>query len=500
MNESARPSKSLWEHAGFPGVPNYRQEHTAKSIDQVFKQRLAELRAAGADTTERTEAVLAWTVLRDDRLREKMRYYYDYEVLNQATNREAGPGELLEYEEQYEKIRQEAAADAAEMISRGASEKRANWMQQYTVRRRHDEETFLRRPGLPGVSETWSPHGHGVKSIGLAATWVGLTFALVAVATLLGVAGPLAGVLTSSAAFAVPAGLGALGGSAWIIHGRYVTKPLSWNKWLAADTRGNWPVFAWSLLAISVGVAFPPWVVALWIPLSAGLPLLAPRLRRRLFESVGGVNGSMLEPGELVGRAPLYSSNRFVPANSTLQADAPAMPTALPMRSRDGSSGLSVDSSQETLRDLAEHAGLEASGLESDVHKIASAILLDVLVATTGADDLRLVGQYGSGPIRVLARALSIGLGQELVTADAGELILSRPGRAVAPWHAQEATAFKEFAEKHLCEQDALLALRMAGDVLSETSELDYPHVGLYRLETLSYALTYAGASVPSSA
>lgn len=500
MNETERTPKSLWEHAGFPGVPNYRQEHTAESVDQVFKQHLADLRARGADTVERTEAVLAWSVLRDDTLREKLRYFYDYEVLNQATHREVGPGELLEYEEQYDKIRREAAAEAAEMVSNGVSEKRAEWVERYTVRRRHDEETSLHRPGLPGVTETWSPRGHGVKSLGLAAAWVGFTLGLVVLATLLGVAGPVAGVLTGSPVIAAIAGVGALGSVAWNIHGRYVSEPRSWNRWLEGDTRGNWPLFVWGLLAISVGVAFPPWVAALWIPVSAGVPLLVPRLRRRLLESVGGVNGAMLEPGELLLREPRFSSNRFVPANSTIQADAPAMPPGLPVRSRDGSSGLTIDSSQETLQALAEHAGLEASGLESGVHKVAGAILLDVLVATTGVDDLRLVGQYGSGSIRILARALSIGLGQELATADGEPPGVPRPGRAVAPWYVQEATAFREFAEKHLCEQDARLALRMAADVLLEARALDYPHVALYRLETLTFALTYAGASEPSSA
>lgn len=498
MTDRNRIQKSLWEHAGFPGVPNYHQEHTTESVDLVFKKHLDELRADGTDTAEVVESVLSWSVLRDDGLREKLRYYYDYGVLNQATNREAGPGELLDYHNQVDQIEREAAADAAEMLANGATEKEAAWAEQRTAQRRHDEESVIRRPSLPDATETWPPALPGVKALGWSAAWTGLTFALVVLAHVLGVGGFIADFLLAAPWVGLAAGLAGFGASAWIIHGRYVSLPISRNKWLGADTRGNWPVLVWSFLTASVFAAFPLWVGAAWIPVSAGLPLLYGPFRRRLLESVGGVNGPMLEAGELLGREPEFGPNVFVPANSTIQADAPAMDVTLPIRLRDGSPGQDLDGVQEGLLNLADHAGVKPSGLADDVHKVIGALLLDALVGATGSDDLRLVAQYGSGPMKVASKAAAVGLGQDLLTLDSAAD--AKPGRAVAPWFAEEAAAYQQFVEKHLCSSDAKMALTATAQILADAVDEDFPHLARYRLETIAYALTYAGSSFPSSA
>lgn len=497
MNGERQTRKSLWEHAGYPGVPNYHQEQSTSDVDAVFKERLARLHNGRAETRERVEAVLAWTTLRDEELRETLRYYYDYEVLNQATNLEAGPAELLEYHEQVERIRREAAADAEAHRAEGGSDKSAEWMEAYTLKRRHDAETYLRKPALPGAAETWAPRHPVLKALGWGAAWTGLTAGLSALALVLNVSGSVAGVLAGIPWLTVTLAVVATLGLAYVIHGWYDYRPISWNKWLSADKRGNWPLLVWCLVAASVGIAAPLWVTAVWIPLSAGLPLLNGRFRRRIRESVGGVEGPMLELQELAGRPARHSSNVFVPANSTIQAEGPALAVAMPMRTRDGSAGHSVAGCQETLLSLAEHASVESSGLAVDVHKVAAALVLDAVVGSTGADDLRLVAQYGSGPMELTARAITIGLGQEVL--EDPEPGCDRPGRAVAPWFQEEAEAYRQFVDKHLCAADADLALASAAQILRESSGSDFPHLVRYRLETLCYALS-ASASWPSSA
>lgn len=498
MTESSRERKSLWELAGYPGVPSSHQLQTSEDVDRVFKGRLLDMEVNGAETLDRVEAVLAWTTLREDDLRGKLQYYYDYEVLNQSTNMEAGPAELLEYHEQVDQIRREVEKDVSDHLNEGGSEKSAQWLRSYRMKRRHDAETSLHRPDLPGATESWNPKHPFLKSLGWGMAWGLLTLLLGSAAGLLHELGPIARLATTVPWVGVSALASAIGLVTYVVFDLYDFKPISQNRWLGADRRGNWPVLVWSLVVGAVAVTMPLWATAIWIPASAAGPLLIPRFRRRLLQSVGGAQGQMLEARELVGKEPFYGCNVFVPPNSSTHADGPALPASLPGRSRDGSPAYSVDATQGTLHELAEHAGVQASGLESDVHKVTASLLLDVAVGVTGADDLRLVAQYGSGPMHVVARAVTLGLGQDLMDEVLTETV-PKPGRAVAPWMNGEVRAYREFVENLLVPDDAKLALLTAARILESTKDLDYPHLARYRMETLTYALAAAASSMASA-
>ena len=493
MSTQDSTRKSLWEHVGYPGIPPRNQPQTTEDVDRVFKGHLTQMHEGRAPTLERVESVLAWSTLRDEEFRSTLSYFYDYGILNQPTNREAGPAELLEYQEQVDAIRADAATEALGRLADGGSERSAKRLEERIFNRRHNEETRVRRPALPSVEETWEPRRPVLKSLGWGALWTLLTVALGGFAYLVDVPGLVPEFLAGKPWVSLVAAVVSVAVVFYVAHGWYVYKPSSQNKWLYGDKRGRWPLLVWALVSVSVGVAFPLWVLALWVPVSAGVPLLIPRFRERLIESVGAVEGPMLELRELRGSPGKFRANVFVPANSTIQAEAAALPYSLPVRSRDGSGAYSVDASQEALLSLAEHSSVEPSGLANDVHKVVGAVLLDVVVGATGVDDLRLIGQYGSGPMRLVARAVTLGLGQDVLPVP-GELD-GRPGRAVADWREGEADAYREFTSKLLSEDDARLALRVAVTELDAAVDYDFPHQVRYRLETLRHALICAAAS-----
>lgn len=498
MSTERDTPKSLWEHAGYPGVPNARQSQTQEDVDRTFKEHLQAQHDEQAATHERVESVLAWSVLREDDLRSKLAFLYDYEMLNQATNREPGPAELLDYQLQVDEVEQQVDERVRQRRAEGMSERDAENLRGNMFNRLHDENTRLSRPALPGVSETWEPRHPLLKAVAVGVSWTAFAGALVFVLHMLGWAGPIGELLmrwTWLGALAGVAG-GALVGL-WSLN-VFMARPRSEGRWLLEDTRGNWPALFWGAAMIAVGVAAPLWVTAVAVPVSAAALLANPRLRQRILGSLGGATEPALQAKELLGATADYGANVFVPAASTQQAAGPALPTFLPAHLRYGSSADTVNATQEGLLELADHCSVYPSGMETDVHKIVAALLLDVVVASTGADDLRLIAQYGNGSMHVTARALSIGLGQEVLEVEPVDAA-ALPGRAVADWFEEEAVAYRQFVDAHLQPADATLALRCALGVLVNSEELDFPHRVRYRLETLVYALRSAASSSSSA-
>lgn len=491
MTEKRHSQMSMWEHAGFPGIPNGHKTPDTDEVDEVFKGHFRQLLDQAAPAVERAESALAWSVLREDDFRRDLAFNYDWEVLNTAWRREPGIAEELDYQQQIDDLNREVAEDAEAMRAAGEDESYIQSFIRHATARRFNRRVEMKYPTLPSVDREGDDDGTLVKAASIGAAWTLITGVLAVIAHLLGFSGPVTNLLAHSPWLYVPAALLAVPVAALPFYICLDSRPESHNRWLMRDYRSFWPAFTWCAAVATSVVVLPFWATAALVPVSAVALLSVPAVRKRLLLALGGKDAAMLESQELIGRPARYGANLFVAANETAKARGAALPPSLPHMSRDGSSTDSTYSMQERVAELAVHCSVEPSGMAEDIHRVTAAILLDVVMGITGADDLRLIAQYGSGPRRITAQAVAIGMGQEPLTSSALQT-LPRPGRAVAPWWEQEAEAYRAFVRNHLSEGDAAIAINAAVDVLLQAREYDFPHESLYRLETITYGLLSA--------
>lgn len=496
MTENQTAHRSMWEHAGFPGIPNGHATPDVDEVDEVFKRHFRKMLDDAAPAVERAESALSWSVLREDDFREDLAYNYDWEVLNQAEDRDPGIAEELDYQQQLDAVHQEVADDVEIMRREGKAQKHIDGFIRYATAYRINHQVKMKRPSLPPAQSAGQEVEDSMlwRSLGIGAVWTAVTFTLAILAHLLRIAGPITNLLAHSAWLYVPAVLLSIPVAAIPFYLSLSSEVEFYNRWLNRDWRSFWPMFTWGAANATSVIVFPFWVTAILAPVSAAVLLGIPQVRRRLLTSVGGVDAPMLEPQELLGRDAQFGPNLFVPTNVTTKALGPALPPSLPHISRDGSSADSIYATQERVAELAAHCSVEPSGMAEDVHKITAALLLDVVMGITGADDLRLVAQYGGGPRHIVARAIAIGTGQEpLMSASMPER--PKPGRAVAPWWESETEAYKKFVGQHLSADDAATAFSAAVEVLLQARDFDFPHESLFRLETITYALRIAAST-----
>lgn len=495
----------MWELAGYD--PRYaRALHRDADPDEVFKPRLQLLHDSDAPAALRTASVLAWTHLRE-RDRRVMQKMADRGFIDHASRAEAGPLEEMQYQEELEVARRRVEERHARRLEQGFSPEYANVMRDRELQEAA-ERIHVQPPAAPDVVD--APRGlprfaRVLAGFAIAGVVVALCWFATWLAAAVGVPGPIGSVF-AQVPWLAAAGSVVLFVVAWRQAAKFLRpverRPERWDSFLPADvmplygfyadprrdSRGGWPVAAWAATMLAVLVGFPVWVTALYVPVSVGVLMAVPPVRRFV---VAVSRGHSPATGSRAGR------NRLLPLTSTIQSLGPVTSATLPGRVRTGHGAGSLVEAREPLDLLADHAGVSGSTFPSDVSTVAGIVLVDVVSAATGYVDLRLVGACGTGPVHLVSKAVAFGVGSEVLVDVPVDTSPAGPG--VADWWRGEADAYKAFAGGFLSPTEASVALMNVAAIIEESRIYDHPDLVRARLETLLYAVRCAAAELAAA-